>query len=199
MHDSRPDLHPSQPPYMYLPCFIISLHYAFCFLTQQIVSFMTDPFSYSSTFVLDKAHFQECFSNSVVARHSLVAYSKAVILLLFGGLLLEFTQISGYFCYFLMVLGVVEALSIYYQQPWWVTRQMLSRNANREVILTLDETGVHSQSAHLNTQILWQEISEVKHTKNGLILVHTTGRSYISAACLSAQASTFLLSKLDTK
>jgi hypothetical protein len=162
-----------------------------------MVSFMTSPFSYSTTFVLDKAHFRECFSNSVVAKHSLVAYGKAIILLLIGSLLLYFTDIGGYFSYFVIVLGIVEALSIYYQQSWWVTRQMLSRNANSEVTLTLDETGIHSQSAHLNTLILFQDISEVNNTKNGLILVHTKGRSYISQTCLSAQARAFLSSKLE--
>ena len=158
---------------------------------------MTSPFTYSTTFVLDRAHFHECFSNTVVVEHSLVAYLKAIIFLLAGSLLLFFTETSGYFSYFLIVLGIIETLSIYYRQPWWVTRQMLSRHANCEVTLTLDETGIHSQSSHANTVILWQDLSAIDITKNGLLLIHAKGRNYISDTCLSAQARTFLSSKLE--
>jgi hypothetical protein len=158
---------------------------------------MTSPFTYSTTFVLDRAHFHECYSNTAVVEHSLVAYLKAIIFLLVGSLLLYFTEVSGYLSYFLIALGVIETLSIYYRQPWWVTRQMLSRHANAEVTLTLDETGVHSLSSHANTVILWQDLSEINNTKDGVLLMHSKGRNYISNTCLSAQARTFLSSKLE--
>lgn len=156
---------------------------------------MTSPFTYSTTFVLDRLHFHECFSNTAIVERSLTAYLKAMIFLLVGSLLIFFTEISGYFSYFLIVLGIVETLSIYYRQPWWVTRQMLTRDANTEVTLTLDEIGIHSRSSRINTHIVWQDISEINKTNNGLLVIHTKGRNYISDTCLSEQARAFLLSK----
>jgi hypothetical protein len=157
---------------------------------------MTDPFSYSTTFVLDKAHFNECFSNCVVVKHPLVTYYKAIAFLLVGILLVKFSEINAYIAYFVIGLGFIEAISNYYKQPWWVTRQMLSRTANSEVSLTLDETGIHSRTANLDTVILWQDISEVNSTDNGLLLVHTKGKNYISNSCLTQQAKTFLSAKV---
>lgn len=157
---------------------------------------MTSPFSYSTTFVLNKAHFNECFSNSVVVEHSLMAYRKAIAFLLVGILLAIYTEINSYAAYFLIALGFIEALSKYYQQPWWVARQMLSREANSEVTLTLDESGIHSKSFHLNSVILWQDISDIRNTKNGLIVIHSKGQSYLSNACLTEQAKAFLSAKI---
>jgi hypothetical protein len=157
---------------------------------------MTSPFSYSTTFVLDKAHFNECFSNSVVVEHSFFAYRKAIVFWLLGMLLVMFTEVNAYVAYFLIGLGFIEAMGNYYRQPWWVMRQMLSRAAKKEVTLTLDEVGIHSESSHVNSVILWQDISDVKSTQNGFLLVHTKGQSYISDACLSEEAKAFLTAKL---
>jgi hypothetical protein len=156
---------------------------------------MTNPFSYSTTFVLDKAHFNECFSNSVVIDHSWLAFRKAIIFSLIGIVLVLFTNLNAYVGYFLLGLGCVEALSHKYQQPWWVTRQMLSRAAGSEVTLTLDETGIHTHSFYLDTHILWQDIKEVNQTKDGFLVAHIKGKSYISNTCLSENARAFLSSK----
>ena len=158
---------------------------------------MNSPFSYSTTFVLDKAHFNECFTGSVTVKHSLAAYSKAIVFLLFGMLLSLFTDINQYAAWFLVGLGFVEALAVYYQQPWWVARQMLSRAAHSEVTLTLDEVGIHSHSFYINSTILWPDVSVLTVTEKGLLLKHGKGKSYISGACLSEQARVFLLAKLD--
>ena len=157
---------------------------------------MTSPFSYSTTFVLDKAHFYECFSISVVVELSVFAYRKAIVFWLMGIVLVLFTDFSAYVGYFMMGLGSVEALSNYYQQPWWVMRQMLSRAGGGEVTLTLDETGIHTHTFHLDIVVLWQDIKEIKRTKDGFLLVHAKGQSYLSDTCLSEDARTLLLSKL---
>jgi hypothetical protein len=157
---------------------------------------MTNSFSYSTTFVLDKAHFNECFSNSVVIDHSWLAFRKAIIFLLIGIVLVLFINLNAYVGYFLLGLGCVEALSLKYQQPWWVTRQMLSRVAGSEVTLILDETGIHTHSFYLDTHILWQDIKEVNQTKDGFLVVHIKGHSYVSDTCLSEDAKAFLSSKL---
>lgn len=158
---------------------------------------MTTPFSYSTYFVLDKPHFNECFSNSVDIDKSWNAYKKSIFFCVIGVVLLFFIQVNGYVAYFMVVLGIVEALSVYYQQPWWVTRQMLSRSSNSKVTLTIDEQGIHTESFYQNSVIAWQDISEIKPTKDGLILLHNKGKSYISGSCLSEEAKSFLSSKVQ--
>jgi hypothetical protein len=157
---------------------------------------MSSSFSYSTTFVLDRAHFNECFSNSVVVEPRLVAYRKAIIFTLIGLLLALFTDVNAYIVYFVMGLGFIEALSSRYRQAWWVTRQMLGRTSNTEVTLSMDDDGIHTHSPYLNSVILWSDISAVNTTENGLIVVHSKGRSYLSDSCLSAEAKAFLAEKV---
>lgn len=157
---------------------------------------MSNSFSYSTTFVLDRAHFNECFSNSVVVESGLAAYRKAIIFALIGLLLAFFSEVNAYIAYFLLGLGFIEALSSYYRQPWWVARQMLGRTSNSEVTLAIDDDGIHTHSHYLNSVILWSDIIAVNTTENGLIVVHNKGRSYLSDACLSAEAKAFLVAKV---
>lgn len=156
---------------------------------------MSDSFHYSTTFVLDKAHFNECFSNSVVLAPPLVAYRKAMILLLIGFVIILLTEVNAYVGYFVIGLGIVEALGCYFQQPWWVTRQLFGRSGNSEVTMTVDDSGVHTDSAHVKGSILWQDINGVNETKDGIVIMHKQGKSYISAQCLSVEAKHFIVSK----
>jgi hypothetical protein len=158
---------------------------------------MNSPFSYTTSFTLNKVHFNECYSASVVVDHSIAAYSKAIVFMLLGLLLSLFSDINQYVAWFLVGLGFVEALSVYYQQPWWVMRQMLSRAANGDVTLILDEQGIHSTSFYLTSDILWQDITRLNSTAAGFLVQHAAGKSYISSACLSEQAKQFILAKCD--
>lgn len=155
---------------------------------------MTEPFSYSTTYILDKAHFNEVFANSVVSKPSLKEYGKAIAFVL-AGVALLFTDVTGYLVYFLMGLGLIEALSTYYRQPWWVARQMLSRAASNKVTITIDEGGIHTDSIHLKSTLKWQDVNKVDTTQDGLMLLHSQGKSYLSGSCLSEQAKAFVLSK----
>ncbi|WP_281560719.1 YcxB family protein [Thalassomonas sp. RHCl1] len=158
---------------------------------------MTDSFSYSTTFKLDKSHFSECYQESVVPDYSLRAYSKAILLVLMGLGLSLFTEIDQYAAWFLIGLGVVEALSVKYQKPWWLARQMLSRSANSQVTLTIGGQGIRSKSVYVDALISWGDINQVTPTEQGLLVVHKGGRSYISSRCLSEEASSFIHSQLD--
>ena len=160
---------------------------------------MSDSFHYSTTFILDKAHFNECYSNSVVIVSPFVAYRKAIALALAGVAVIWFTALSAYLGYFLIGLGFVEALGCRFAQPWWVTRQMFGRSGNSKVTLTIDEKGIYTGSAHVNSVILWQDVNEVTETNDGLLVMHgqsnALSKSYISNQCLSDDAKAFLLSK----
>jgi hypothetical protein len=158
---------------------------------------MSQPFSYSTTYELDKAHFQECFSESVVIVTPINAYKKSIALTIAGMLLVLFTQMNPYAAWFVFALGILEAVSTYYQKPWWVMRQMLSKVAKGNVDLTIDEQGIVSKSFYASLTLLWSDVLFIETTQLGWLIKHAKGRSYISNKNLSAAAIVFLTEKLD--
>ena len=154
---------------------------------------MTMPFSYSTTYTLDKTHFSECYDESVIVDRSKRVYFKSAILSLFGLSILLFTTVNPYAAWFVVALGILEALSIYYRKPWWLARQMLSKAAKGEVTLILDEQSITTKSFYVDSIITWQEVSKLEQTKQGWLVIHSKGRNYISARCLSSQAQAFML------
>jgi hypothetical protein len=156
---------------------------------------MTQPFSYSTTFTLDKAYFTECFEQSMNVEHSFKTYAKAIFFALFGAILVLFTEINAYAAWFIFSLGIVEALSVYYQKPWWVTRQMLSRASKSDVKLTIDDLAISTDSFYLKSQLQWQDISALTTTNKGWLIVHAKGKNYISNLFLTEQAMSFLSMK----
>lgn len=160
---------------------------------------MNTPTSYTCKFTLDKAHFNECYSQSSTVDRSANAYFKAGILTAFGLIILLFTPVNGYAAWFVIALGILEALSIYYNQPWWVLRQMLSRASGSEVTLTIDELGVLSESFYHNGRILWTDVNEITETELGFVLHFTVGKStsksYLSKASLSSSAQEYISNK----
>jgi hypothetical protein len=163
------------------------------------MSTIPTPFSYTITYPLDKAHFQECFSESAIITTPFHAYKKSVVLILAGMLLVLFTQMNPYAAWFVFSLGIVEALSRYYQKSWWVTRQMLSKAAKGDVKLTIDEHGIVSKSFYASLTLLWSEVLAIEITPLGWLIKHAQGRSYISNKNLSDQAIEFLTDKLNVK
>lgn len=158
---------------------------------------MSQPFSYTTTYQLDKAHFQECYSESAVIATGIDAYKKAIALTIAGMLLVMFTAMNPYAAWFVFSLGILEAVSTYYQKPWWVMRQMLSKAAKGNVELTLDEQGVQSKSFYASLTLLWSEVLLIEKTKLGWLIKHNNGRSYISDKNLSEPAVQFLTEKLN--
>ncbi len=145
--------------------------------------------------MLDKDYFNECFEQSVTIDYSWRAYAKAIFFALFGTSLLLITEVNPYAAWFVVGLGVVEALSVRYQKPWWVMRQMLGKTANSEVTLTLDEQQIRSQSFYNDSHIPWQNVNSLTQTAQGWLIVHNQGKHYISARFLSPQANDFLADK----
>ncbi|TPH18474.1 YcxB family protein [Litorilituus lipolyticus] len=160
---------------------------------------MADTHSFTSSFVLDKAHFTECYTQSSTVEHNRKTYFKANILTVFGLFILLFTPVNGYAAWFVISLGLLESLSIYYHQPWWVFRQMLSKAANSEVTITIDDDGVLTESFYDKRKILWLDVNQIKATELGYVIFFSVGknisRSYLSKATLSAQAQTLIESQ----
>lgn len=157
---------------------------------------MTSPFHYSTTYMLDKSHFSETFDESMQHNkknvHPVLVYLTAIGLVLVGLSFLMFTQWSRYGAWFIVVLGCVDALSVYFKKPWWLARQMISQAANTELTLTIDENGVSSESTFVQSTLLWSDIHHIEKTKRGWFLHHKSGRNYLSSRCLSDLAERFL-------
>jgi hypothetical protein len=160
---------------------------------------MTTPFHYSTTYTLDKSHFSETFDESIIKAEPIKAYTKATALMLAGSAFVYFTDFAPYFAWFIVVLGVIEALSVYFKRSWWLARQMISQAANTKLTLTIDENAVRSKSPTVESQILWEDVNKIEQTKQGWLLYHTSGRSYLSARCLSDEANNFIASKVISK
>ena len=158
---------------------------------------MTTSTPFVSKFTLGKPHFNESYSQSNTVDRSSKAYFKSGILMVFGLYLLLFTQVNAYAAWFVIALGVLEAVSLYYHQPWWVIRQMLSKASNSEVTLTIDEKGILSESFYHTGRIKWQDITELKESELGFTVFFniekSSGKSYLSKSCLSTEARAYIV------
>jgi len=163
---------------------------------------MNSPTSFTSKFTLDKSHFNECYSESTTLELSAKAFFKSGVLMVFGLIILLFTPVNAYAAWFIIALGILEALSLYYSKPWWVLRQMLSKASGSEVTLTVDEQGVLSESFYHTGRILWQDITSIQETSLGFVLHFNvgknTGKSYLSKSYLSNDAESYIQTKDKT-
>lgn len=169
---------------------------------------MTQSNTFSTSFILDKAHYTECYTQSSTLIHDKKTYFKANVLTVFGLIVLLATPVNPYAAWFVIALGLLESISVYYHKPWWVIRQMLSKASNSEVKLTIDEQGLLTKSFHINSRILWADVTLVTETDLGFVISFTlckrvTGKdiaskSYISKSCLSDEASAFIVTKKST-
>ncbi|QFU21565.1 YcxB family protein [Shewanella eurypsychrophilus] len=155
---------------------------------------MTVPFSFKTEYLLDKAHFSECFDESVTLDTSLKAYTKAIGFF-FIGVALLLTGMNAFASFFVIGLGVLEALNIKFKKTWWLWRQMMSKAAGNNVTLTVDEQGISTDSFYVKSEILWCDVSEIKSTQRGFLIKHS-GTSYISKQVLNEEAISFITSKI---
>lgn len=164
---------------------------------------MNEPSSFSTRFTLDKAHYTECYTQSSTLTHDKKTYFKANVLTVFGLIILLFTPVNPYAAWFVIALGILESVSVYYHQPWWVLRQMMSKASGSEVKLVIDEQGILTESFHINSRILWADVTAVTETEFGLVVYFSLGKSvtgkaiasksYLSKSCLSDEAIAFIL------
>jgi YcxB-like protein len=156
---------------------------------------MNTPFHYQNTYILDKSHFTECYSETAVRDDSFRPYTKAAILLGFALVVMMATEISAYVSYFVFGLGIVEALGVYYRKPWWIYRQLLSKAANNEVTMTIEDNGITIKSAFVSLSFPWQDIEQLQKSALGWLFVHNNVKHYISDRCLSEEAQQFIQDK----
>ncbi len=160
---------------------------------------------FTTSFTLDKAHYAECYGQSSTLKHDKKTYFKANVLTVFGLIILLFTPVNPYAAWFVIACGILETLSVYYHKPWWVMRQMLSKASGSEVKLTIDEQGILTESFHINSRILWTDVTAVTETDLGFVIYFSLGKSvtgkdiasksYISNSCLSDEAKAFIAEK----
>jgi len=153
---------------------------------------MTSPFYFSTTYILDKSHFSETFDESVTVDKSNTVYFKTIVLAMLGLGILIFTDVNPYAAWFIVALGAIEALSIRFRKAWWLARQLISKAANADVTLTIDEKSVSSKSFYVTSEISWLEITKVEQTVQGWLLYHKGGKNYLSNRCLSDAANEFI-------
>lgn len=156
---------------------------------------LAQPLNYQTTFILDKAHFTECYEESVKPQTFSALYLKAIVLLIAGAALVMFSALNPYAAWFIFSLGILEVVSTYYRKPWWVMRQMLSKVAKAEVSLEMTEDYIRTHSFYNDNKMYFRDIENITGTDKGWLISHKTGRHYISNLCLSEQAKQFLLTK----
>lgn len=156
---------------------------------------LAKPLNYQTTFILDKAHFTECYEESVKPQTFSALYLKAIVLLIAGAALVMFSALNPYAAWFIFSLGILEVVSTYYRKPWWVMRQMLSKVAKAEVSLEMTEDYIRTHSFYNDNKMYFRDIENITGTGKGWLISHKTGRHYISNLCLSEQAKQFLRAK----
>lgn len=156
---------------------------------------MSDKYLFQTTYTLDKAYYIECFEQSMPTQITLHDYRKAIVLCFVGMILVLFTDLLPYAAWFIFVLGIVEALSVRYRKPWWITRQMFSRAANSTVSLTIDNHGFTTTLIGIKRHTEWREIDKIERTEKGWLLISSKGKQYICDQHLSREASALLETK----
>ena len=160
---------------------------------------MSDNYSYTTVFTIDKGHLIECYEQSVDVDHSILKYKRAIISLIFGITLLMLNLVSDYIAYFVIALGVLEVFSTHYRKTWWLWRQMMGKSYNSEVTLLIDDSGVHNHSLHVQQTIAWDAVSAIEKTPLGLIIRHGKGANYLSNSCLDEEVTSYLVNKLEVE
>jgi hypothetical protein len=153
---------------------------------------MNQPFNQSVTFVLDNAHFQECFEQSAPTVQK-KDYNKAAILGVIGVGLFFVEAEHYYFPFFIFCLAILEILSVRHRQTWWVWRQLMSKAAGCSVKIIIDEKGLTTESEHVNTQLDWTDISSIEKTEKGILLKHQNGVNYLSSSHFGEENIEFVL------
>lgn len=154
------------------------------------------PFNYQSTFTLDKAHFVECYEESVTLAPFTKRYLKAGIMLIVGSGLVMFSELNAYAAWFIFSLGILEVVSTYYRKPWWVARQMLSKAAKAKVTIEITDEHIRTFSFYADNTMNYEDISIIKETVRGWLISHSSGVHYISNECLSDDARQYLQEKV---
>jgi hypothetical protein len=149
---------------------------------------MTTPFSYPTKFTSNKAHSAECSSELVTCDHAIPAYFKAIFLSLFGILLV----LNLYAAWFLFSLSILKVISVYYQEPCWWARQLLSKVAKSNTHLIVNNLNIFIKYIYSTQTIFWGDISALTTTSKVWLNRHILRKNYVFNRCLSTPAIIFI-------
>ena len=107
---------------------------------------------FNTTFVLSRHYLAECFDQSLpYGKNAKPNYLFPGLLLIAGAGLLFFTEQPSVIGFILIALMILELIHIRFRRAWWLTRQMWGRSAGNVVELTIDESGIQTQSGEFWT------------------------------------------------
>ena len=151
---------------------------------------------HTSYYILNREYFSECFDESAHTAISLKTYHQAIFFIIVAGVFF-IMEIEAYVVWFLICLTGVELLSIRYKRSWWITRQMCSPDAGSKVNIRIAAPGLFPDSAHHQLSILWNDITELKSTEKGFVVIHNSGTSYLSRSGLNEDVLALLAAKAN--
>ncbi|TEW54414.1 YcxB family protein [Psychromonas sp. RZ22] len=156
---------------------------------------------FETHFMLDREHYAECFDQSMIVKGPqkpriafMVGLSLAGIFFLF------FTNVQGLLAWFFFGIAILEFFSYKYRRAWWLTRQMMSKNAGNKITLIFDENGIENKSLYINNLLAWPSIKSFHETPAGYMLnLQQGGQQYITKSCLDSQLQAYIQQKLSNK
>lgn len=141
---------------------------------------------FKTKFILNRDYLAECFDQSLPhGKNARPNYWFPLLMFAAGAGLLFFTEQPKVAGGMLIALAALELIHARFRRAWWLTRQMWGKSAGSEVELTIDETGIRTQSPYAQTALLWKDIERIIETELGLILVTKSGsQQYLSKVLL---------------
>jgi len=153
---------------------------------------------FTTHFILDRAHFSECYEQSAfINPPKKIRYKFISALIVFGFLIMIATDQSVAVGLFFIGLAFVEFFSFKYAKVWWLSRQMWSKNSGNKITLSIDDKGIKIVSLYQNQSFIWQDIESLSETPEGLMLIlKNGGKNYLSKHSLTAEIIDFIKSKI---
>jgi len=156
---------------------------------------------FNTHFTLNREHYAECFDQSMLVKApQKPRYLFMAVAVLTGLLFLFFSEVRPLLAWFFFGLAILEFFSFKYRRAWWLTRQMISKNAGNQVTLIFDEDGIENKSVYMNSQLAWQAIERVFENEQGYLLnLHQGSQQYLSKSCLNEAINSYIRQQLKAK
>ena len=72
---------------------------------------------------------------------------------------------------------------------------MLSRAAGSKISIRIDDQGIFTDSTYHQQGMLWNDITEIKSTDKGFLILHNSGTNYLSRNGLNEDILALLAAK----
>tara|TARA_R110001583_G_scaffold24340_1_gene88883 strand:- start:387 stop:890 length:504 start_codon:yes stop_codon:yes gene_type:complete len=156
---------------------------------------------FETHFILNREHYAECFDQSMLLKGPQKPRFAFIAGLIIAGLFFLFvTDVQGLLAWFFFGIAVLEYFSFKYKRPWWLMRQMMSKNAGNKITLIFDDQGIENKSVYINNQLAWQSIDSFYETDTGFMLnLHQGGQQYLSKSCLDEAIQSYIQQQLSGK